>query len=379
MASPDRVHLTPSDSRGSARVHACGHARRSALAAAFHAVLLATVLSSTTAHAQIQLAPRPGVGIVGGTSRQSVTLPSDAELARIDVPAELVRLARALDAEQYADRAAARTAILARRPAPNELMALLLRRDLGDEARESLVGILRERILKSPRGALGIRMETMIMREQGVRITGVIPGMPAEKVLEVGDLVIEVNEAPMIDRNDLIREVQSLEPGDEVRLKVRRVRRDEAGKAVLDADGAEVTETRDVKMRLGSTEDLEAQGDPMNPLMPNPAMSGREAMAEAVVARFLPKPRVVPVRRALVGPATAGPATVETVRQTLVEFQLGGGNPDLVRQFRARIDAIERQIVATAKAARTEDDRARFNAAVGAMLESIDAEIRAAR
>jgi hypothetical protein len=334
--------------------------------------------------AQIQLAPRPGVGIVGGVSTPPVTLPSDAELAKIDVPAELVRLARSLDAEQYADRAAARAAILARRPSQNELMALLLRRDLGDEARQSLVGILRERILKSPRGALGIRMESMMLREEGVRITGVIAGMPAEKVLEVGDVVIEVNEAPLRDRNDLIREVQSLEPGDEVRVKLKRVRRDEAGKAMVDENGMELNELLDVKMRLGSTEDLEAQGDPLNPvapnpLMQNPALLGREAIADAAAERFLPKPRVVPVRRAVSGTAQEGPRTVDSLRQLLVEFQLGGGNPELVRQFRARIDAIERQIVATAKAERTNDDRVRFEAAVDAILESIEDEIRAAR
>ncbi|MFM7261419.1 MAG: PDZ domain-containing protein [bacterium] len=345
---------------------------------------MAVHMIASAANAQIQLGPRPGVAIVGGTSQQQVTLPSDAELAAIDVPAELVRLARALDAEHYSDRSAARTAILARRPSQNELMALLLRRDLGDEARQALIGILRERILKSPRGALGIRMETMLMREEGVRITGVIAGMPAEKVLQVGDLVVEVNGSALRDRNDLIRVVQSLEPGDEVRVKVRRVRRDEAGKVIVDENGAEATETLDVKMRLGSTEDLDAQGDPLNPIAPNPlmlnpAVLGREAIADAAAERFLPKPRVVPVRRAISEPANSAPLTVDSLRQLLVEFQLGGGNPDLVRQFRARIDAIERQVVAIAKTERAPDDRARFEAAVQSMLESIEAEIRGAR
>lgn len=339
---------------------------------------------SGEACAQIQLAPRPGVGVVGGISSPPVTLPSDAELAEVDVPVELVRLARSLDAEHYSDRAAARAAILARRPSQNELMALLLRRDLGDEARQSLVGILRERILKAPRGALGIRMESMMLREEGVRITGVIAGMPAEKVLEVGDVVIEVNEAPLRDRNDLIREVQSLEPGDEVRVKLRRVRRDEAGKVVLDENGLETSEILDVKMRLGSTEDLDAQADPLNPvvpnpMMPNPAMLGREALADAAANRFLPKPKLVSVRRLLSEQATVGPRTVDSLRQLLVEFQLGGGNPELVRRFRARIDAIEHETAALSKLERNAEERARYEAAVESILESIESEIRAAR
>jgi hypothetical protein len=54
-------------------------------------------------------------------------LPTDADLSRIEVDAELVRLARQLDAETYAERASARAQIRARLDSAEEIMALLER------------------------------------------------------------------------------------------------------------------------------------------------------------------------------------------------------------------------------------------------------------
>lgn len=331
--------------------------------------------------AQVEVGPRPGVQVFVAPPQLPVAnLPTDAELARVDVAPELVRLARTLDVENYAERAAARDAILARKPSPNELMALLLRRDLGIEARHALVGILRDRILKAPRGALGIRMETIGVGGDGVRITGVVAGMPAEDVLEAGDVVTSVNQVALKDRNDLIRQVQSLEPGDEVGLVIRRVKRDEAGKPIVGADGVEVTQQLDVKLRLGSTDDLVEKGDPVNPLVFNPMTLERAATAQAAAERFLPRPRIVPIQRGLPGSTPEGPVTIDSLRTLLVDFQLKGGNPDLVRQFRARLDAIERQMDATlASPNRTDADLARFEKAVESTLKALELEIREAQ
>jgi hypothetical protein len=156
-------------------------------------------------------------------------------------------------------------------------MALLLRKDLGDEARHTLVRILRDRILSAPRGALGIRMETIGMgigggaAGDGVRITGLVPGMPAGRVLQVGDIVRSVNDTPLRTNNDLTNAVQAIPPGGEVKLVVRRVKRDAAGKAVpavpalAPAAVPEAQQARDeieVSVRLGSTDDLAEKGDP---------------------------------------------------------------------------------------------------------------------
>jgi len=339
------------------------------------------LIAAAAAMAQVEIGPRPGVQVfVAPPQMPAATLPSDADLARIDVAPELLRLARTLDQENYAERAAARDAILTRKPSPNELMALLLRRDLGIEARHALVSILRDRILKAPRGALGIRMETLVMGGDGVRITGVVAGMPAADVLQAGDIVTSVNGVTLKDRNDLIRQVQSLEPGDEVAVVVRRAKRDEAGKPIVGADGAEVTQQLDLKLRLGSTDDLVEKGDPVNPLVFNPMTLERAATAQAAADRFLPRPRMVPIQRGLPGAAPEGPVTIDSLRSLLVEFQLKGGDPDLVRQFRARLDAIERQMDATLSSPnRTDADLARLEQAVESTLKGLEAEIREAQ
>jgi len=337
--------------------------------------------SATSALAQLELGPQRGMQVFVAPQQVAATaLPSDAELARIEVAPEFVRLARALDAELYAERAAARAAILARKPSRDELMALLLRRDLGIEARHALVGILRERILKAPRGALGIRMEQMNGIGEGVRITGVVPGMPAEAILEAGDVVAAVNGVVLRDRNDLIRQVQTLEPGDEVALRIRRVKRDEAGKPIVGADGAEVTQQLDLNLRLGSTDDLAEKGDPVNPLVFNPMTLERVATAQAAAERFLPRPKMVAIQRGLPGSEAEGPVTIDSVRSLLVEFQLKGGDPALVRQYRARLDAIERQLKAMLESPdRRDSDLPRITKAIEPTLKALEAEIREAQ
>ena len=243
---PRDAHATPLDALPSARgrlLRAPGHrARYAAVRMSGSAHALATALANALAAAALlpfgteaHAAPRPQLVVIDGNQQQvavprpQAKLPSDADLAKVDVPAELVRLARALDAEAYADRRAAREAIVARKPQPDELMALLLRTDLGDEARHQLVGLLRDRILYAPRGALGIRMENAAAPEAGVRISGLVPGMPAEKVLKVGDILVRVNDAPLRTTFDLVSAVQSLPPGVEVKVVVRRLRRDALG------------------------------------------------------------------------------------------------------------------------------------------------------
>lgn len=296
-------------------------------------------------------------------------LPSDADLARIEVSPELVRLARALDGENHAERKAAREAIVARRAAPDELMALLLRRDLGNESRNALVSILRDRIITAPRGALGIRMEGLPDPNGGVRISGLVEGMPAERVLRVEDVVESVNGTDLLSQADLIRSVQSLPPGAEVTLRVRRPRRDEAGKPVLEADGRPAFERSEVQLRLGSTEDLEQrdpqQGAAVNAL--NSVSIERQILAAEAAKRFLPQPRRVEFPDRARAAAEQRPApTVDSLRKMLMEFQLGGGDDGLVNGFRVRLDAIAARLAAGEK---------RF---VKEELEALETELRGA-
>ncbi len=334
-------------------------------------------------------APAPQVVVLDAEQRMVVpratpNLPSDEELAEIKVSPEILRLARELDAATLAERRAARDAIAARKPTPEELMALLLRTDLSAEARHQLVGVLRDRILFAPRGALGIRMENVMEPGGGVRIIALIPGMPAEKVLKVGDIVINVNGAVVRHTGDLVSAVQTLPPGVEIPVIAKRVRAEAlAGRrpaeGVADPAGAgqpvQTFEEVTVLLRLGSTEELEERGAAAGPLggrvVPVAGLTfERRATAKLAADRFLPTPDSVPFPKRDDADANRPPATVESVRRVLVELQLAGGDAQLARDYRRRLDAIAGQFAGAVD----EETRAKLQA----LLEELELEIRSA-
>lgn len=333
--------------------------------------------------------------------RADPKLPTDEELARITVAPELVRLARALDADAFADRVAARTAIVARKPMPDELMALLQRKDLADEARQQLVGILRNRILYAPRGALGIRMENAAPLDGGVRITGLVPGMPAERVFQAGDIVRKVNDVVLRNTADLVNAVQSLPPGVEVKLVVRRIKRDApaavapapipAGDGVIGAPQP-IFEEIEATLRLGSTDELNEKGEPLLGGMGGGNLGGgnmgggnmgrgfigggfvntitfeRLAASKLAAKRFLPQPTQIPFPARKSAMEARPTATVESVRKLLMELQLADGDADLVRIHRTRLDQLADQI------SRTQDPELRVR--LQRALEALETEIR---
>lgn len=413
---PRDAHATPLDALPSARgrlLRAPGHrARYAAVRMSGSAHALATALANALANAlaaaallpfgtEAHAAPRPQLVVIDGNQQQvavprpQAKLPSDADLAKVDVPAELVRLARALDAEAYADRRAAREAIVARKPQPDELMALLLRTDLGDEARHQLVGLLRDRILYAPRGALGIRMENAAAPEAGVRISGLVPGMPAEKVLKVGDILVRVNDAPLRTTFDLVSAVQSLPPGVEVKVVVRRLRRDAlgvqapaggagggaAGGAAQPGQAAPLYEDVEATLRLGSTEELNEKGDANFPVpggvggaqgiaggVNNFVTFERVEAARLAAKRFLGQPGEVPFPARTQVLEERPPVTVDSVRKMLMQLQLADGDADLVRIHRMRLDQIAEQM----QRAVDNDTRTRLQRA----LEALEVEVR---
>lgn len=70
------------------------------------------------------------------------------------------------------------------------------------------------------RGWLGVFLDE---DEDGVRITGVKEGSPAEKAgLREGDKIVEVDNKPIDDDDDIRRIIRNLEPGDTVQVEVMR-------------------------------------------------------------------------------------------------------------------------------------------------------------
>ncbi len=266
--------------------------------------ILATVALLSGSPGGVAVAQVPGeLRLEGGRSGPSLSLlqedhdplPPDEELRKREIPTATRELIDKLGASSFAERRAATEALLGDKVKLEDLFAALARPDLGAEQRHRLLAITTDRIVNAPRGALGIRMDMVRPGEGGVRVTGLVPGMPAEKHLEVDDLVVAIDGKALRDRDDLVAVVQGLAPGTEVRVEALRADRDNRGKPKLDAEGKPLTKRIDVRFPLGSTRDLARDEDRQGALVANPITGQRLELARAVIRRYAPAPVVVRV------------------------------------------------------------------------------------
>ncbi len=232
-------------------------------------------------------------GIVIGGPVATPPLPTDVELNAVVVDPWLLAMVDQLASSSFEVRSRASEELLKRHADQRQLMALLARPNLDREARARLISALQQRILRAPRGALGVRMESM-RDDLGVRVTGLVPGMPGEKALRLDDIVYAIDGEAVAVREDLIRIVQSKEPGTVVTISLYRQQRDAKGKGIFDAKDAPIHDRHEFDIALASTETLEVKGgpEPAN-LLPSPISLEREALATAVAERFAEKARVL--------------------------------------------------------------------------------------
>lgn len=181
------------------------------------------------------------------------------------------------------------------------LMAVLEQGGLDEEQRNRLLRVLRWRVLYRPRGAVGIRMEPSgtAITLRGVLVTEVIRGLPAEQVLRVGDVILDIDGQRITTSADLIGRVQRLQPGDPIRMRViRPVPADTPdGPGILRFEGDRVFEEIDVEFPLGSYEKL--GNDPSASAIGNPETMRRRGRVEAIWARWGTSPRSVGIPKPL--------------------------------------------------------------------------------
>ena len=218
------------------------------------------------------------------------TLPTDTELKSRAVPPAVRAAIEGLDADSWEARERATRTLLDSRLELDDLYAALSDSAIGPERRQRLLGVTLERILNGPRGALGVRMDLGREDGPGVRITATIPGMPAERHLEPDDLVVAIEGRAVNDREDLVRTVQGLAPGDPVRVEALRPSRDDRGKIVVGPDGEPVTRRIEVTFPLGSTRELERNGEPGTTMLSNPVSAERVELARLVRERWATRP-----------------------------------------------------------------------------------------
>lgn len=268
-----------------------------------HAAALVAI--AFQAEGPARLAPAPGVlqrdAALRPIAQQVDPLPGDESLRSRAISPETEAVINELGSPDFARRRAASDRLRGDAVPVDDLLAALAKTTLSDEQRNRLVAIAIDRIVNAPRGALGIRMDVARNPalvpgvEGGVRVTGLVDGMPAARHLQVDDVIVAINGRALRDRDDLVTVVQGLAPGTTVRVEAIRADRDERGKPRLDGAGMPVTRRVDVAFPLGSTRDLEQDGDRQGAMVANPVTGQRLELARAVAQRFAPQPRIVAV------------------------------------------------------------------------------------
>lgn len=212
---------------------------------------------------------------------------------------ELVGL---LDSSDWNEREAA-TLKLARATAdvPDiRIEQTLGREGLSLEQVMRLLRVMEIRLLHAPRGALGIQMpmnrierpgDMIRIEPRGVGVSAVIPGLPAEKILQVGDVITHINGIPLEDREDLARIVQQHWPGDVLALRVNRTLPDQQR---LEAQEREI-ERLELEITLGSTAVLRSSGGTQSVL--DPALADRRQRLMELYQRHGAVPSSIPSPR----------------------------------------------------------------------------------
>lgn len=218
------------------------------------------------------------------------------KIRRVDVDPELQVAAGQLDDPNFAAREQATARLMDPKVDLDQLYALLAENQLSTEQRYRLLGIVRERLVNAPRGAIGVRMEGFPMPggPAEVRIAELIPGLPAERVLEIGDRIVAVDGRPLNGSNDLITYVQNRQPGEKITLTVKRAVTNDHGDLVLNENNQVVLKSMEVDLTLGSAELLKETAGRFGPQQ-SPVEQARIIEARVVTDSFAPRPRRVSI------------------------------------------------------------------------------------
>lgn len=248
------------------------------------------------------------------------------------VPSAFDALVERLDSQQWSERELA-TYELAHVGSGVTKEQIEFRLDAGGLTLEQVVRLLRAieiRLLHSPRGAVGIQMAIRQPGDDepdGVRIRAVIPNMPAEGLIEVGDVITHIDGVRLRNQEDLAMVVQRHWPGDPLPFRVLRP------SVAQDGSLGELVEVT-FDLTLGSTEQLKESSSSLQ--IRDPDMAARVKYVNALQQRFGPVPTrvakpvaviTVPIADAGFDPVLAGvlqqlaaiesgnyPATLEAVR-----------------------------------------------------------------
>lgn len=183
-------------------------------------------------------------------------IPPAERLERIEIDPRLRELVSRLNAPEFDVRQRATAEIADGRYPREQIYAMLARDELSIEQRHRLLTVLQETVLNAPRGAVGISMREHRANDGGIEVlvTDLLPGLPAEQVMRIGDRIRAINGRDVESQRDLINRVQVRRPGDTVTMSVRRPKLDPMGREIVDDEGRTEFEMLEIDLTLGSAE-----------------------------------------------------------------------------------------------------------------------------
>ncbi len=219
-------------------------------------------------------------------------IPTAEELRSVTVPAELDEGVSLLGDPSYAVREEATAKLVEGAFRKEEVYAVLAQRSLSAEQRHRLLEVLHHRLIRMPRGAVGISMDQRFLPTRIV-VMDLIPGLPACEVLQVGDRIVSLQGKELKSQMEFVKTVQSQPPGTKITLRVERlVPADPRGEnaAALEPQ----FEVLDIDMVLGSAELLR---DPDGrPTQNNSLLEERKRQADEAQRMYGPRPKLIEVR-----------------------------------------------------------------------------------
>ena len=145
-----------------------------------------------------------------------------------------------------------------------------------------MLRVVRWRVRDRPRGAVGIRMSTS---RKGVMVTELVPGLPAERVLKVGDQITRINDTEVRSNTDLVGVVQRLLPGTAITMTVLRPKSVKDGDPPANGQPDEMPEERiEVEFQLGSYAKLDNEPEALG--LTNPETERRNQTVRAILQRY---------------------------------------------------------------------------------------------
>ena len=234
----------------------------------------------------------------------------------------------------------------------NVLYVFLKDYDLSAEQRNRVLKVINDKLINRPRGALGISMNTRPNpRNNVVEITALVVGMPAEKVLKVGDRIRRIDNTVIRHGEDLRWVVQTRMPGDKILITLDRPKSDKNGLRLFNEQNQVVYEFVQVELELGSVAVLSrsSNGNINSKLV----QDDRMRQAQVAAAIFAPKPRLITVRnpedlhQALLGP---DPDFPEVDKHSVIKLMLSDlerivkGDKPLTTADEERWNSYQRQL-----------------------------------